>query len=171
MAEGERLFEVKFEIDLNSEEQTAEKLGLEFLKEYSDTDNYLKSPKDKVLKLKLVDNTIILYEVFFDGECFNISGRNISKEEKDLLLQDNPLETRINRKKRVYLFKEFDVKIDFDRMEQLPNRLFLEIHSVVKGDVLRAMRYVEEQLSLKSTIKVSYDELLHSLPGERGLSA
>jgi len=153
-----QIFEAKFEIDKDAEKEIVEKLDLEFDNEHEATDHYL---NEEGLKIKFVsDGRIILYEVKFDGNCFDIKGKDIGEEEKDELLKNNPIKIEINRKKRQYRFKEFNVKIDFDYMKQFPNRLFLEIHSDNKEDVLKAKKYVEEKLGLDKFIMVAYDALL-----------
>lgn len=156
-----RLFEVKFEIRPKSEEEVVKKLGINFSREYSDVDYYLVSPKDKTLKMKIVDGKIILYNIFFDCDCFDISGKNLTMREKDKLLQTTPLNARIDRKKRVYFLEQYNVKIDFDYMKQFPSKTFLEIHSNNREDVLKSVEYVKEKLFLKQlAIKVSYDKLI-----------
>lgn len=157
----EQIFEVKFEVTYKQEREIVKKLGLKFLDEYEDTDYYLKSVKNMALKIKFVKGKrIILSEVIFDGDCFYITCKGISEEEKDKLLETNPIETEISRRKRVYLLAGLNVRTEFDYMKQFPNRLFLEIYSDNKENVMKAKELAQDKLGLTDYKIKAYDVLL-----------
>jgi hypothetical protein len=155
---NETIFEAKYEIDANSEQAWAKKLGLEFEKAYEDTDYYLQSLEGAQLKLKSVGGKTVLYEVVFEDGMFRIAGRQIDSEERQKILQNHPKEIEINRRKKVYLLKSLMVKVDFDYMKQFPDRLFLEIHSNSRWAVLQAKKHVAE-FGLKEVVTVPYNKL------------
>ena len=157
----ETIFEAKCEIPIKKEQEIEKLLGLEFVKEYLDTDFYLKSVDERNLKMKFTsDGRMMVYQVVFEGGCFSIAGKQISEREKKSLVIKQPIETEINRRKRAYVLRKFNVKVDFDDMKQFPGRLFLEIHSSKKSDVLKAKVWVGEMLGGKDFIQVPYDQLL-----------
>lgn len=153
------IFETKFEVGFKDENILARKLGLEFQKEYTDVDFYLRSHAGKTLKIKHVGKGAILYEVVFEGGVFRIAGRDITEKEKEEVLRKHPINLEINRRKRAYLLEKIQVKMDFDYMQQFPGRLFLEAYSGDKRLTLKAKEYLQG-MGLGETIKVPYDELL-----------
>lgn len=147
---GFQIFEIKFEVD--SEERYVKELGLEFVKEYIAIDYYL-IDGEKTLKLKLLSDKLFFYEISYDGDCFDIKGKEVTEKEGEKLFEKKKSE--INRRKRVYFWKKFEVKVDFDYMKEFPSRLFLEVHSDNKKNVLKAKKFLK---NLKE-IKIGYDKL------------
>ncbi len=163
----ELMYEIKAEVADGSEHAVARKIGLTFIKEYSDVDYYLSGGGMNSLKLKRInDGNNIVYELFFDGDCFNISSRNVGDSEAERLLHDDPPAATLERTKRVYYSKKFDVNMEFDYIKQLPKRLFIEIISVNKQRTMSATDYLEKNFPIKEFIDVPYDKLLlGSRPG------
>lgn len=155
-----RLYEVKFEVSA-SESEIVEELGLQFDREYMDVDRYLESDSEKTLKIKaLEDGELILYEILYDGDCFNIEGLQVTASDEAELYEENPVRSDLERTKRVYFWPGFEVKVDFDYIKQLKGRVFLEAHAKDKSVVLRAKDFLKEKGFVIKEITEPYDRFI-----------
>ena len=160
----ETIFEAKADIPFGSEHSVARKLNLEFVREHSDTDYYIKSDGETTTKIKRMDDgNSIIYEFSFDGSCLKMACTNISDNERDKLLAASRQVAVLKTRKRVYFSKELGVNIEIDYIEQLPKRLFLEIVDDDRDKVLNAKRRVGDKLGIINFLSVSYDKLV---PGQ-----
>lgn len=66
----------------------------------------------------------------------------------------------LNNKKRVYLWEEFDVNVEFAYLKQLQGRAFMEIVDDSKSKVMAAKHYMEGNLNIRDFIATPFDELL-----------
>jgi len=154
-----KLFEVKFEISEGEEKKWIERLGLEFEREYTDTDTYLESDGPKTLKIKTIKEGSIYYQISVKEDVFEIIGKKVTNEEKRKILLKTPIADELNRTKRVFLWDGFKTKCAFDYIEELEPKVFMEVYANDRTRVKNAMDYIKG-LGLGKVVSVAYNKLL-----------
>ncbi|MDP2683766.1 MAG: hypothetical protein Q8P20_01790 [bacterium] len=157
-----RLYELKFEIDGNDKEKIIRAFGLEFFRQYSDTDYFLLSVDSKKEKYKEVDGRTILYALNFNSVTgmFEIDDEELT-ENFDRIdeVKKRKVSNIIKRTKDVYVWHRSSVRVAFDSIEGLDDKLFCEIYDKDEATVFEAKRKVVE-LGFTKFIDKTYDEFL-----------
>ena len=151
-----KLYEAKFKVPKDSEARIVKDLELHFLIEYSDKDTYLGNLGPKSLKLKYVDDRIIVYKMDIADGIFEIDTNDIDPSERDDLLSKHPIGSVLDRTKRVYFWNKFGLNCDFDYIKNFPNTLFLEVHSIDRKLVARGKDHLH-RVGFKDLVEVPYN--------------
>lgn len=153
-----KIYEAKFEIKPKGEEKFIKKLRLEFERQYTDIDTYLNLKGKETFKIKALKDSYIYYKILFANDIFEIAGKNITERTKQKILSKNPVVTKLNRTKRVYIWDRFKVKCAFDYIVQLKPRVFMEVYGQKLESVKKAQVYLKD-LGLNDIVRVTYNKL------------
>lgn len=154
-----QIYELKLRIDRSSEKEIVQRLNLAFIKEYKDTDTYLKDENGVILKIKDLGKQSIFYEIHLTQEhIFDIQGTDVTESERAEIIKEHPITKQLHRTKRMYGWNKFSVKCSFDYIDEFPSTLFLEVHSDSRESVLKAKENLSG-LGFIDIIKVGYNQL------------
>jgi len=156
-----KIYEAKFQIERGEEEGLVKALNLNFDDEYRDLDVYLTTKGRDSFKIKTAPDGTILYQIKSVDGIFEVSGRTLGEREKADIIKLHPVEVKMNRANRVYTWKTFMVKVDFDYIKQFPDRAFLKVYSIIREPVEEAKKYLIEK-DYGKPINLAYNRL-HSL--------
>ncbi|MCL5436133.1 MAG: hypothetical protein M1275_03570 [Patescibacteria group bacterium] len=151
-------YEVKYQISRDEEPEVASSLGLMFTEEYTDLDIYLKTRRHDSFKLKVSGEGTIFYQIKLMKGVFVIMGKTVDQEELQNLMTKHPIEIEMNRINRVYAWKKFMVKCDFDYIKQFPDRAFLKVYSISREPVEEAKQYLSAN-GFSETVDLPYNKL------------
>jgi hypothetical protein len=154
-----QLFEFKLEINPADQKKLVALLRLQHIKDYSDTDYFIKSKDPKLKeKIKELQEGTKHYKLFFDGAVFDIKGEEITLE-KAQTLKEQGIVSEIHRTKSVYHWSEQGIDCAFDSIAQLEDRLFFEVYGRDRDTIIQAKNKLQ-QMGYKNVIEVGYDELV-----------
>lgn len=151
-------YEIKYEISRDEEPAIAADLGLMFTEEYADLDIYLKTRRRDAFKLKVTGEGNIFYQIKLVNGVFVIMGKALENEQLQELLKTHPIEIEMNRINRVYAWKKFMVKCDFDYIKQFPDKAFLKIYSISREPVEEAKADLIAS-GFRDTVDLPYNKL------------
>jgi len=157
-----RLYELKFEVEGNDKEKIIRGFSLEYSRQYSDTDYFLQSNDLKKEKYKEVDGRTILYSLKFNSETgfFEIDDQELTDDYHKIdEVKKRKVTNEIKRTKDVFVWPGLSVRVAFDSIEGLDNKLFCEIYDKDEAAVFEAKRRVVE-LGFKKFIDKTYDEFI-----------
>ncbi len=156
------LFEFKVKILAHNKEELIDALGLEFVREYSDTDHYVKStrtgPKEKI---KEVEGSTIYYQITINERTglFQIVDTDISHDpDKISDLKRRATNKTIKRTKEIYVWRGMNVRVAFDYIYGFKNTLFMEVYAEDQTLVFAAKNYLS-QLGYRDFVLQTYDEM------------
>jgi len=156
------LFEFKVKIAAQNKEELINALGLEFIREYSDSDYYVKptrtGPKEKI---KEVEGSTIYYQITINERTglFEIVDTDITHDpDKISELKRRATNKTIKRTKEVYDWHGMNVRVAFDYIYGFKNTLFMEVYANDQTLVLAAKNYLS-QLGYRDFVLQTYDEM------------
>ena len=156
------LFEFKVKISSHSKEELIDALGLEFIREYSDSDHYVKStrsgPREKI---KEVEGSTIYYQITINERTglFQIVDTDITQDPNKISdLKRRATSRTIKRIKEIYSWHGMNVRVAFDYIYGFKDTLFMEVYADDQTLVLAAKNYLS-QLGYKDFVLQTYDEM------------
>lgn len=153
-----KIYEAKFQIARDEEERLVKALNLNFDNEYHDLDVYLTTRGRDSFKIKTAPDGTIFYQIKLVDGIFEITGKTLGEREQADMTKRHPVEVKMNRANRVYTWKTFMVKVDFDYIRQFPDRAFLKVYSIVREPVVEAQKYLIEK-GFGKPISLAYNRL------------
>lgn len=154
------LYEIKLEIPPAQKQLLITQLSLEYVRSYTDTDTFLEtppgSPKEKI---KRIDGVVKRYHLEFDGEMFVITGEIMSQARADDVLRGRKITAQINRKKDEYTWIELGIKVAFDTLEGVEDKLFFEVYSENRQLIEKAKTGLEA-IGYSTWVQKMYDEVV-----------
>ncbi|MDP2933131.1 MAG: hypothetical protein Q8N81_03280 [bacterium] len=156
-----KIYEAKFQIERGEEDRLVEALNLGFNEEYNDLDIYLTTKRHDSFKIKTAPDGTILYQIKLVDGIFEVVGKTLCEEERADIIKLHPVEVEMHRTNRVFTWKTFMVKVDFDYIREFPDRAFLKIYSIVREPVEEAKKYLIQK-GVGKPVDLAYNRL-HSL--------
>lgn len=156
-----KLYELKFEIKPDDKEKIIRGFGLEYSRQYKDTDHFLETDDYSKLKYKLVEGRTILYKLLINSDTglFEIDDEELTENPKKIEEIKRIKETAIvTRTKEVYLWPGKPVRLSFDSIEGT-DKSYCEIYDKDEAAVFEAKRKMVE-LGFTKFVNKTYDELI-----------
>jgi len=156
-----KLYELKFEIQKNDKQKIIRGLGLEYSRQYVDTDYFLApTKKGQKRKYKEVEGRTILYDLEYNKQTglFEIKDQELTEDYSSIdQIKKEKVNQVIKRTKEVYLWPGKPVRVAFDSIEGLGDRQFCEIYDKDEASVFEAKQRVVD-LGFTRFIEKTYDE-------------
>ncbi len=154
------LFEIKLEISPEQKELLITQLSLKYLRTYTDSDTYLKTPPDRPKeKIKWLGDTIKRYTITIEDKVFIINGELLTQSVADVLMRGREVLTVLRRTKEEYFWPELGINVAFDSIDDLERRLFFEVYSENRALLEKALQGLIA-LGYSAWVGQTYDELV-----------
>lgn len=157
-----KLYELKFEIKGTEKIKIIDSFGLDFFRQYSDTDYYLQSSGDKKEKYKEVDGRMVLYKINYnkDSAFFEIEDEELTEDYNRIdEVKHRKVTDKIKRIKDVYIWPGTSVRVAFDYIDGIENRIFCEFYDNDEAKVFNAKQKLIV-LGFRKFINKTYDDYL-----------
>ena len=157
-----KLYELKFEINPDDKEKIIRGFGLEYSRQYTDIDHFIETKNNTKLKYKEVEGRTIKYILDFNEQTglFEIEDEELTENfAKIQEIKRMKVIKVMGRTKEVYLWPGKKVRVSFDSINEIKDKLFCEIYDKDEAAVFEAKGKMVE-FGFTRFINKTYDELI-----------